>query len=246
MASSIQGAVKTPLILLPGLMCDRTVWDAVPGLSDIAECLVVEHGNRNSIAAMAQAVLEQAPERFALAGHSMGGRIALEVYRRASGRVLALALLDTGYQARAAGAAGEEERAGRYALLELAKRSGMRAMGVQWVRRMVHPERLADDALIEAILAMIERHTTAIFEAQITALLDRPDASSLLQEIACPTLVLCGREDGWSPLARHMTMAQTIPGAELVVIERSGHMSTMEQPDAVGIALRRWLKRARP
>ena len=165
------------------------------GLLDIAECRVVEHGELHSIAAMAEAVLEQAPERFALAGHSMGGRVALEVYRQASGRVLALALLDTGYQARAHGAAGEQEREERYALLEIAKTRGMRAMGAQWVQRMVHPERLSDDTLIEAILAMIERHTPAIFEAQITALLDRPDVSELLKEIACPTLVLCGRED---------------------------------------------------
>jgi pimeloyl-ACP methyl ester carboxylesterase len=236
--------VKTPLILVPGLMCDRAVWEKVAGLSDIAECRVVEHGERNSITAMAYAVLEQAPERFALAGHSMGGRVALEVYRQAPRRVVALALLDTGYQARAPGAAGEQEREERYGLLELAKMGGMRAMGAQWVQRMVHPARLSDEALIEAILAMIERHTPAVFEAQIMALLDRPDASGLLQDIACPTLVLCGREDGWSPLARHITMAHTIPSAELAVIEHCGHMSTMERPEAVASALRRWLNQA--
>jgi pimeloyl-ACP methyl ester carboxylesterase len=84
-------------------------------------------------------------------------------------------------------------------LVELARRSGMRAMGRQWVRRMVHPERLNDSALIEAILDMFERKTVAVFEAQQRALLARRDATHLLPEIACPTFVLCGREDGWSP-----------------------------------------------
>lgn len=237
-----QPQTRVPLVLVPGLMCDQAVWEqAVEPLADLAAWQVLGHGTLDSIAGMAQALLDRAPQRFALAGHSMGGRVALEVYRLAPERVQALALLDTGYQAWPAGAAGEAERAGRLALLEVARTRGTRAMGEQWVQGMVHPERLADRALLDAILAMIARHPVPVFEAQVRALLGRPDASDLLPRIACPTLVLVGREDAWSPLARHEAMTTAIPGATLAVIERCGHMSTMERPDEVGRALRAWL-----
>ena len=117
----------------------------------------------------------------------------------------------------------------------------MRAMGEQWVRGMVHPDRLHDPSLIGAILDMIERKTVAVFEAQQRALLARLDATQLLGEITCPTLVLCGREDAWSPLSRHQAMARRITTSELVIVERCGHMSTMEQPDIVSSALTKWL-----
>ena len=231
-----------PIVLLPGLLCDDATWTfQVSALGEQAACSVAEYAALDSLPAMAEFVLERAPAEFVVVGHSMGGRVALEVYRRARDRVRGLALLDTGYQARPQDDTGEQERVERMHLVELAKRSGMRAMGEQWVRRMVHPDRLHDPSLIGAILDMIERKTVAVFEAQQRALLARPDATQLLGEIACPTLVLCGREDAWSPPARHQAMARRIATAELVIIERCGHMSTMEQPDAVTSALTNWL-----
>jgi pimeloyl-ACP methyl ester carboxylesterase len=181
------------------------------------------------------------PGPFALAGHSMGGRVALEVLRQAPARVARLALLDTGYQGLDPGAAGVEERRGRERLLHLARTEGMRAMGRQWARGMVHPSRL-DTPLFEAVLQMIERKTPDIFAAQIEALLGRPDATPLLATIRCPTLILCGRDDAWSPLSRHLEMQAAIAGAQLGVIEDSGHMTTMEQPDAVTQHFVRWLQ----
>jgi pimeloyl-ACP methyl ester carboxylesterase len=115
-------------------------------------------------------------------------------------------------------------------------------MGQAWARGMVHPDRL-DTPLFEAILAMIERSSPAQFEAQIQALLARPDATALLPGIRVPTTLICGREDGWSPVSRHEEMQALIPGSQLAVIEHSGHMSTMEQPEAVSAALLRWLQR---
>jgi pimeloyl-ACP methyl ester carboxylesterase len=88
---------------------------------------------------------------------------------------------------------------------------------------------------------MIERTTVDVFEAQQRALLARPDATELLSAIACPTLLVCGREDAWSPPPRHEEMARRIRGAELVIVERCGHMSPMERPDEVSAALRTWL-----
>jgi pimeloyl-ACP methyl ester carboxylesterase len=234
------------LLLLPGLLCDAAVWTPLlahpaAALGDIADCQVMGYGNADAIDAMARAVLRQAPVKFALAGHSMGGRVALEVMRLAPQRVTRLALMDTGYQARPAGDAGERERAERMALLEQARNDGMRVMGERWAKGMVHMDRLADRALMNAILDMIERKSPDIFAAQINALLNRPDATDLLPQINCPTLLLCGREDTWSPLARHQQMATLMPRAHLEIIENSGHMSTMEQPKAVAEAMRTWL-----
>jgi pimeloyl-ACP methyl ester carboxylesterase len=234
---------REALLLLPGLVCDRAVWDSQIGaLSSRHECLVADYGAADSITAMAQAALSVAPEVFSVAGHSMGGRVALEIVRAAPQRVIRLALLDTGYQACAGGMVGAEETRQRQRLLDIATTEGMRAMGREWVRGMVHPERLQDAELIGRILDMIERKTPAIFAAQIRALLGRPSAEGLLGAIARPTLIACGREDAWSPLARHQEMAARIAGASLAVIERAGHMSTMEQPAAVSAALARWLE----
>lgn len=228
-------------MLLPGLLCDEAVWqEQMTDLRD-RDCRVVDYGVADTIGAMAEIVLQQAPERFALAGHSMGGRVALEVYRRAPQRVSRIALLDTGYEARPQGAAGEPERQKRLALLEQARSEGMRAMGTTWARGMVDPNRLGDRELMESILAMIARKTPELFHAQIRALLDRPDATPVLKALHCPTLLLVGRQDSWSPLERHEAMAELVPGSVLRVIEDAGHMSTMEQPRAVSVALREWL-----
>jgi pimeloyl-ACP methyl ester carboxylesterase len=233
---------RETVVFLPGLLCDRAVWEpqlaALPGR---CEGLVADYGAADSLTAMALAALASAPPRFALVGHSMGGRVALEVLRSAPERVMRIALLDTGYQARPAGEAGEAEAAKRYGLLESARSHGMRVMGRDWIQGMVHPRRLQDRALIETLLAMIGRKTPEIFAAQIRALLDRPSAEAVLRAIRCPALVLCGREDGWSPLARHEEMAGMIAGARLAVIEDSGHMVTVERPEAVAAALAGWL-----
>jgi pimeloyl-ACP methyl ester carboxylesterase len=232
------------LVLLPGLLCDRAAWaDQCEQLADSVECIVPAYGALDTIGAMAEHVLASVPaQKFALAGHSMGGRIALEVTRRAPQRVERLALLDTGYKPLADGEAGDKERAGRMALLGTARRLGMRAMGKAWARGMVHPDRL-DTPLFDAVLDMIERSNPDIFAAQINALLNRPDAGAALGAIACPTLVLCGREDTWSPPPQHEQIARQIAGSTMVLIEHSGHMSTMEQPAAVNQALLSWLGR---
>ncbi|HEY6339996.1 MAG TPA: alpha/beta hydrolase [Bryobacteraceae bacterium] len=233
----------TPLVLIPGLMCDETVWKTqVDALSDLAECRIAAHNGLDSLPAMAAAILEDAPPKFALAGHSMGGRVAFEVFRQAPERVERLAILDTKYQPLAAGESGEEEKAGRYRLLEKARSEGVRAMAADWVQGMIHPDRRNDSALVSAILDMFERKTAQIFEAQIRALLNRSDAAPLLSQIRVPTLILCGREDSWSPPQPHEEMAARIPASRLVVIEKSGHMVTMEQPDEVSRAMREWLQ----
>lgn len=235
-------AVKTPLVLVPGLLCDEAVWaDQSDALADIADIHFAINGARDSLVAMAEAIIAQAPPRFAIAGHSMGGRVALEVVRRVPDRVIALGLLDTGYQPLAAGEAGEREVAGRHALVEKARRRGMRAMGWEWLQGMVYPSRLSDALLVNAILDMIERGTPDLYAAQTRALIGRPDAAPVLAKVRCPTLVLCGQDDLWAPPQRHEAICALVRGSSLTVVPYCGHMSTMEQPAAVSQALRSWL-----
>ncbi|MEX3857094.1 alpha/beta fold hydrolase [Paraburkholderia sp. BR10923] len=231
------------IVLLPGLLCDGAVWaDQRGALGAFGDCFVPDYGMRDSLGAMAELVLESVSgDRLLVAGHSMGGRVALEVFRRAPQRIAGLALLDTGCTPRAAGEAGESERAQRLRLLELARAKGMRAMGNEWAPGMVNADR-HDSAVYEAVLDMIERSTPDKFAAQIRALLDRPDAAALLRDIACPTMIVCGRDDKWSPLARHEEMHAQIRGSKLRVIERSGHMCTMERPDDVTDVLVEWAR----
>lgn len=233
---------RPTLMLLPGLLCDEAVWaHQCEALRDV-RCVIPSWGALSSITAMAQRLLaEPSAERFALAGHSMGGRVALEVMRLAPERVERLALLDTGTGAVASDAAGAVEREQRGALLALARQRGMREMGRRWARGMVHPARV-ETPLFGEILDMVERQTPAIFEAQIQALLTRPDAAPVLDAVRCPTLIMCGRQDEWSPLARHEVMHARLPRSRLVIVEEAGHMTPMEQPAAVTQALAEWLK----
>jgi pimeloyl-ACP methyl ester carboxylesterase len=231
------------VVLVPGLLCDANVWrPQMQALADIARFQVSEHGTQDSLPGMARTILESAPARFALAGHSMGGRIAIEVVRIAPDRVTALGLFDTGYVPLAPGAEGEKEAAGRHELLSIARRDGMRAMGRKWIQGMVHPSRLEDTALIDAVLDMFEAKSPDIFAAQIRALLNRPDGANVLPTIKCPTLVLCGHEDAWSPPQRHLDIASRIARSTFVDIPECGHMSTMERPEAVNQAMRAWLQ----
>ena len=233
--------MSVPVVLVPGLVCDAAVWKhAAAALGARAPVQIAQHAELDSLAAMAEKVLREAPPRFALAGHSMGGRVALEIWRRAPERIAALALLDTGVTALAAGEAGEREAAGRYELLEIARRDGMAAMASRWVQGMVWKPRLTDAPLIAAVVEMMARSSAEVFAAQIRALLGRPDAGALLPQIRCPTLVLCGEEDGWAPAARHIDMAARIPGAVLTLVPECGHMCTLERPEAVTRALLEW------
>lgn len=235
-------ARKEALVLLPGFCCDQGYWQfQIDALSDVAECTCAGYGTLDSIPAMAESVLCTAPAQFSVAGHSMGGRVAFEICRQAPDRVRRLAVFNTGTAARPASPVGAEEERKRRRLLAVARAEGMRAMALQWVQGMVAPHRLQDQPLLESIVSMFERKTPDLFEAQMNALLNRPDATPLLAQIRCPTLVVTGREDAWSPPLTHQMIAGGITGAKLVIVPNSGHMSAMEQPAAVCQALHDWV-----
>lgn len=224
-----------PLILLPGLMCDARVF--APQLHAFPAAIgAPDYGEANALTAMAQLVLEAAPRRFALLGHSMGARVALEVFRLAPDRVARLALVSTGVHLPNA-----EEAPKRHALRNLGRRKGMAALVDAWLPPMVAPARQSDEALVAPLRRMCIDARLARFEAQIEALLARPEVESLLPRIDVPTLVAVGGEDRWSPPAQHKDFAARIPGATLAVIEGAGHMLPAEAPDALNTAIAAWL-----
>lgn len=228
---------RPTIILLPGLLCDARIWDAqIEALAPHATVRVADFSQHDSIEAMARSALALADGPVVAIGHSMGARAAMEMVRLAPERVERLGLIDTGIHPRREG-----EEATRRALVDLAFAEGMAALADRWLPPMVHADRIGDRALMEPLKAMVARATPEQHRRQILALLDRPDARIHLAGIACPTLVMVGRQDRWSPLAQHEEIAALIPNAELVVIEDSGHMSLVEQPEQVSGALLRWL-----
>ncbi|MHB2169842.1 alpha/beta fold hydrolase [Alsobacter sp. R-9] len=226
-----------PIILLPGLLCDASVWTAqAAALSRHDDVAIADFSTQDSLSAMARDALALREGPLTVIGHSMGARVAFEMWRQAPGRITKLVLMDTG-----AHPCRPDEPEKRRELLDLADREGMAALAARWLPPMVHEARTTDRALMQPLEAMVLRATPEQHHRQIRALLDRPDAGPLLPTITCPTLVLVGRQDRWSPLAQHEEIAAAIPGAELVVIEDSGHMVTVEQPEATTAALLRWL-----
>jgi len=229
-----------PVFLLCGLLCDETIWADIPSrLASVANARVMSFAGFTSITGMADQVLAAAPPRFAVAGHSMGGRVALEVWRQAPERVTALALLNTGVHP-----PRESEFESRGLLVRLARRHGMAALADEWLPPMMgaSPDRAAQ--VMPALKAMVQRSTVETFAGQINALLQRPDARSVLPSITVPTLLLSGTNDTWSSLSQHADMQRSVSRSTLVEIAGAGHMSPIERPDSVARALKGWLAAA--
>ena len=231
---------RPTLILLPGLLCDAQLWaPQAQALADIADCRVADMTLDGSIAGMAARVLKDAPERFSLAGLSMGGYAAFEVMRQAPERVERLALLDT-----SAKPDMPERTAARR---ELVARAGegvaaFAAVVEGHLKTFVHPDRLSDEALMATIRASAMNVGAECYARQQGAIMARADQVPQLGAIPCPTLVLVGREDALTPVSEHELIAGAIPGADLQIIEDCGHLTTLERPDAVNAALRAWLE----
>ena len=228
---------RTNLLLLPGLLCDPRLWAAqAEGLSDIADVTIADMTKDNSIAGMVRRALNEAPDRFALAGLSMGGYAALEAMRQAPGRVERLALLDTGARADT-----PEQTTRRKDLIALAQRGEFKAVSPRLLPLFIHEDRLSDTALVAEIAAMADAVGKEAFLRQQQAIMGRPDSRPGLGAIECPTVVVCGREDRLTPLELSEEIVSLIPHATLEIVENCGHLSTMERPDEVNAILRAWL-----
>ncbi len=231
-------ADKIPLVLAAGLLCDAIVWQPIADLlGDIADVTMVDFIGLDSIGAMADKLLDVAPARFALAGHSMGARVALEAWARGHERIDRLALLNTGTHPLRP---GEPEK--RAVLTDLAFAEGIEAAGQEWLPPMMGKQGLADQALVARLETMISHSTPETFAGQIKALVERPDAEAALATVTVPTLLLSATEDQWSPPAQHEHMLTMVPHAKLVIVQNAGHMAPVEQPEAVVAAMREWLQ----
>jgi pimeloyl-ACP methyl ester carboxylesterase len=227
------------IVLIPGLMNDGWVWrDQVGPLSRVAPVHIACNDGCDSLVAMAARIVDRTSGRIAVAGHSMGGRIALELFRLAPERVAGLALLDTGVHG-----VRDAELPGRRALVEMAQREGMRAVAADWMPQMLAPARRADAALIDGITEMLARCPAEAFAAQQSGMMARADLTPLLGEIRVPTLVATGEEDGWSSPAQHEAIAAAIPGATLRIVPGAGHMMPVEDPAAATALLVEWATR---
>jgi pimeloyl-ACP methyl ester carboxylesterase len=229
---------KPSLVLVPGLLCDAALWHGqVEDLADIAQPWVADVTRDDSMTAMARRVLAEAPPgRFALAGLSMGGYVAQAIMREAPERVERLALLDT-----SAMADTPEQSARRRGLIDLAEKGDFKGVTPRLLPLFVHPDRLSDKNLTDAVMAMTERVGKDAFLRQQRAIMGRPDNRPNLPKIDCPALVLCGRQDQMTPLGWSEEIASLIPGARLAIIEHCGHLTTMERPWETSVALRQWL-----
>jgi pimeloyl-ACP methyl ester carboxylesterase len=227
----------TPLVLLPGMMCDARLFG--PQVAALGGDRAMHHapvGGYETMAALAAEVLAHAPPRFALAGLSMGGIVAMEVLRQAPERVERLALLDTNPLAEA-----PEVRARRAPQIAAVETGDLRRV----MRDEMKPNYLAAgpdrQAILDLCMEMALSLGPEVFVRQSRALRDRPEQTATLRAYGGPALVLCGREDMLCPVARHELMAGLMPQARLVVVEGAGHLPVLERPGPVNDALARWL-----
>ncbi|WP_308915546.1 alpha/beta hydrolase [Jannaschia sp. LMIT008] len=228
-----------PLVLLPGMMCDARLFaPQVAALSADREVRVLPIADHDTTAALARAVLDAAPHRFALGGLSMGGIVAMEVAALAPERIAGLCLMDTNPRAEAA-----EVAARREPQIERVRASHLRAV----MRDEMKPNYLAPGpdraAVLDLCMAMAESLGPDVFVRQSRALQTRADRRDTLRGLTVPSLVLCGRDDTLCPLHRHTEMADLLPDAELVVIDGAGHLPVLERPKATNAAVAAWLGR---
>ncbi len=222
------------LLFLPGLICDARIF--APQLAAFPDSRAIDgYGTVDTLPGMARRVLEQAPESFDLFGHSMGGRIALEVFRLAPHRVRRLALASTGVHS-----LGADEPAKRRALQKVGHAQGFPALVDTWLPPMV-AEHNRGLPIYGEMRDMCLDAGQATFDAQINAQLTRPEQESVLSRIAVPTLVMTGELDSWSGPAQHEAIAARIADSTLVIVEGAGHMLPREAPDAVNQAIADWL-----
>lgn len=235
----LQDPVVEPLVLLPGMMCDaRLFGPQIKVLGRDRAIHLPPIGLHDTIERIATDILNAAPKRFALAGLSLGGIIAMEVIRQAPRRVSRLALMDTNSAAETPQvAAAREPQIARV----------MAGLLPEVMREEMKPTYLAPgprrQEVLDLVLDMAMEQGEGVFLRQSRALQRRLDQQHTLREVAVPTLILCGEQDTLCPLKRHEFMAELIPNAQLVVVPDAGHLPTLERPQAVTDALKDWLER---
>lgn len=229
--------MKEPLVLLPGMMCDARLFG--PQIAELASetaVTVAPVTNGERIEEIASMLLDLLPKRFALAGAAMGGVVAMEILRRAPDRISRIALMDTHPLAETPVISANREpqivkvRSGRFD---------------EVVRNEIPATALAPGPYRNEVLGLVHEMAQTlgpeVFIRQSRAMQRRKDQQAALRRCKVPALVLCGAYDTINPVKRHEFMAELIPYAKLHVLEHSGHLPTLEQPDETTQALRQWM-----
>lgn len=222
-----------PTVLVPGLLCTPRLYvEQIPALWRFGPVTVANHTHDDSVAGIARRILAQAPPQFTLIGLSMGGYIAFEIQRQAPDRVAKLALLDTTARPDA-----PEQTEQRKRQIAMARTGRFEDIAQLLFPRFVAAARHGDRALQAVVRTMAEDTGAEAFARQQTAIMTRADSRPGLAAIACPTLVVVGADDVLTPPDRAAEMADAIPGARKVVVPDCGHLSPLEQPQAITEAL---------
>ena len=233
----VEAATRPPLVLVPGLLNDAELWrDQIAMLSDRVSCIVPDITRGETLESLALGVLAESGPRFALAGFSFGGYVCQEVARLAPERVAGLALLDTAITADTPERAEARRTVNRAARLP----GKFHGFGANLFETYLDRSHFGDERILGRIRSMAERLGPEVFIRQNN--IERKDGAEVLRRLTCPVLIVCGESDALTPLAAHQAMLAHAPHAKLVVIPQSGHMTPIENPDAVTAALLAWLE----
>jgi pimeloyl-ACP methyl ester carboxylesterase len=230
-------AAPLPLVLVPGLGCSARLYSPqIEALWRFGPVTVADHTRDETMEAIAKRVLANAPPRFALAGLSMGGFISFAILRLAPERVDRVAFLDTNARADVPERAAEREK-----FIAMAQAGKFAEVNAALTPRYLHPDHRG-----EAFRRIVDQMAADVgvegFIRQQRAIMSRPDSRPMLSGIKCPTLVLVGDADQATPPELSKEIAGGIAGAKLIVVKDCGHLSTIEQPDAVNSAMIDWLQ----
>ncbi|MGH8911220.1 MAG: alpha/beta fold hydrolase [Acidimicrobiia bacterium] len=227
---------RQAVVLVPGSVCDHQAWrHQVKHLAAVADPFVPAIDDADTMAELAMGVLDAAPDRFALAGFSMGGYVAQEMLRQAPHRITRLALLDTSARSDTA-----DKIAAREATITACETGAYSDVIDEMLPVLLHPDR-QQEPLADFVRKMMERIGAGVFAKRNRAMIGRSDSRDMLAAIAVPVRIICGRQDSMSSLDAHEEMARLAPQSRLSIIEECGHMSIIERPHAVSALLRDWL-----
>ena len=229
--------MRKPLVMIPGTLCDANLFlNQMTGLKELAICSVANHSSSDNLAEVAANILEDIQGNFAVLGLSYGGIIAFEMWRQAPERINRLILLNTNHKEPSATTCANQQR-----FVGMSELGEFREITTDFLKDvLLHPEHAKQPKMRAAVLKMALNTGKKAFVKQIKAQLYRPDSTKDLPNIKCPTLVMTGRQDTVCTPAIHEEIAALIPNSRLEIIEHCGHLSTMEQPDAVNRIIKEW------
>ncbi|KAF1034819.1 MAG: Pimeloyl-[acyl-carrier protein] methyl ester esterase [Herbaspirillum frisingense] len=223
------------LVLLPGFMLNEHLWDDMRGdLATLGSLTFGDLGRDIGIQAMADAVLQQAPERFVLFGFSMGGFVAQAVALKAPERVLGLALLNTSSRPQTA-----QESASTKAQLDIAQRTPFKGLTSRALASSLHPARSTDRALLDRLQAMALANGKEVFLRQLQTL--RDSNAEQLKQLQCPVLIVASDEDRLRSVEESEEMARQIAQARVEIVADCGHMTPMEKPRELFALIEEWI-----